>query len=476
MKLIEKNILNIIFITMLLFFLCSACNKADFLDAKPSSDISTPSTLSDLRAILDNITLSYHMNYSPMIGETSADDYYLDYTAYQSLVRPYYRNAYSWETDVWDGATNASDWEYPYQEIFYCNVVMEALAKMEVTQQDWSEYNSIMGDALFIRAFNFFNLLQIFAPVYDSSTAALDKGIPLRLNADINEKTSRATVLDSYGQVITDLQDALSLLPEQPSSIYKNRGSKAATYGMLARIYLAMRNYDLALQKADSCLKLYSVLIDYNTLSKTATSPFPSLNPEVLWVGISISNYPVSSSGLSSGTGYSIDTTLYKMYDNNDLRKTLYFKLNTNGTSINVKGNYLGSSYSSVYKFTGIATDEMLLIKAECELRKGERDRSLYDLGALLKYRYVNNEIPLFDSLDNVSLFDRILEERRKELLLRNIRWSDLRRLNKEGVNITLHRNINGKSITLEPNSSKYVLPIPEYVIQFSGMEQNERE
>ncbi|QES87368.1 RagB/SusD family nutrient uptake outer membrane protein [Rhizosphaericola mali] len=474
MKLISNIYLcTILFVMTLASF---ACNKTEFLDTKPSSDISTPSNLSDLRAILDNITLSYHMNYSPMIAETSADDYFLDYSSYQALVRPYYRNAYSWQTDIWEGATNASDWEYPYQEIFYCNVVLNALNKMELTAQNQSEFNSIKGDALLIRAFNFFNLLQIFAPAFDSSTAASDLGIPLKLNADINEKMNRSNVLVSYQQVINDLQEALTLLPEQPSSTLKNRGSKAATYAMLARVYLSMRDYSAALKNANSSYVLYNTLLDYNNLNKTANSAFPTLNPEVSWVGISISNYPVSSSSLSSATGYSIDTTLYKMYDNNDLRKTFFFKVNTNGKTINVKGNYLGASYSSIYKFTGLATDEILIIKAECEIRNNQRNDALNDLNELLKFRYANYIFPKYDTLNNTELLNRILQERRKELVLRNIRWSDLRRLNKEGANIILSRNLNGNILILEPNSSKYIFPIPDYVIQLSGMEQNKRE
>ena len=70
---------------------------------------------------------------------------------------------------------------------------------------------------------------------------------------------------------------------------------------------------------------------------------------------------------------------------------------------------------------------------------------------------------------------DTILVERRKELAFRGIRWSDLRRLNKEGWNITLTRNLNGVMYTLPPNSELYTLPIPPDVINSSGIIQNPR-
>jgi len=70
---------------------------------------------------------------------------------------------------------------------------------------------------------------------------------------------------------------------------------------------------------------------------------------------------------------------------------------------------------------------------------------------------------------------DTILVERRKELAFRGLRWSDLRRLNKEGWGIMLNRNLNGVPYTLPPNSELYTLPIPPDVIQLSGIMQNPR-
>jgi hypothetical protein len=71
--------------------------------------------------------------------------------------------------------------------------------------------------------------------------------------------------------------------------------------------------------------------------------------------------------------------------------------------------------------------------------------------------------------------FDTVLSERRKELPFRGVRWSDLRRLNKESANITLIRKINGAVDTLAPNSKLYALPIPPDVLLLSGISNNPR-
>jgi len=68
-----------------------------------------------------------------------------------------------------------------------------------------------------------------------------------------------------------------------------------------------------------------------------------------------------------------------------------------------------------------------------------------------------------------------ILIERRKELLMRGLRWADLKRSNKEGANKTLIRIINGHPVTLPPNDNRYAQPLPNEIILLTGMPQNSR-
>src|SRR5690606_30279770 len=110
--------------------------------------------------------------------------------------------------------------------------------------------------------------------------------------------------------------------------------------------------------------------------------------------------------------------------------------------------------------------------------RQGEVDLAMKDLNALLRTRWrkVNGVSTYVDqsAADASAALKLILTERRKELLLRGLCWTDLRRLNlEEPFKKTLSRTIDGKTYKLEPGSFRYTFPIPDEILSKSGMKQN---
>lgn len=79
--------------------------------------------------------------------------------------------------------------------------------------------------------------------------------------------------------------------------------------------------------------------------------------------------------------------------------------------------------------------------------------------------------------MNNNELLHKIILERRKELVFRGLRWTDLRRLNKETeFAITLRRTVKGMEYVLPPNDPRYTQQIPFSVISFNkDMPQNIR-
>ncbi|SDT68624.1 SusD family protein [Mucilaginibacter mallensis] len=438
----------------------SGCKKEDsFLNVKPNESLAVPSTLSDLQGIIHNQAV-LNGNY-PSLGEIACDDYYVSTSLWDNQGTTA-RNAYVWAKTVYDAGSNVPDWSDSYNQVYYANIVLDYLPKVTYSPSQQQLYNQVKGSALFFRSIAFYNLVQTFALPYDPSTASSDLGIPLRLTSDINAKSVRATEKDCYQQILTDLQTALALLPNSATDI--TVPSKAATYGLLSRIDLALGDFSGSLANATSCLSLNNTLQDFNQLNPNAFPVFPNYSPEELF------HSSLEGNGLV-GFNAQVDSNVYKSFsDPNDLRLAIFFY--NNGGQIEFNSQF--DKHSNVT--SAIGTNEIYLNKAECEARAGDIKNAMADLNALLVMRWVTGTFKPYTATTSTDALTQILSERRKELLLSGIRWTDLRRLNKDSrFAITLKRNINNTIYTLPPNDPRYAFPIPDNEIELTGEPQNNR-
>ncbi len=449
---INKYITSIdAFLLLIMSLNLTAC-KDSFLDVKPSTDIVSPKTLDDFQQMLDY----------PRINQTSAlpflasDEYSIpeekDWLAQSNLER----NVYIWSDDRYGGQTSIEDFNYPYESIFYANSVIAGMENLREKLSDRKKYNHILGQAYFTRAFACFDLVKSFAAPYDSVLAQQELGIALKRSPNIDEVVEKSTIQENYDQILSDLNRAISLL-DAPITANRNRANKPSAYALTARIYLSMRDYESAEKYADSCLAMYDKLIDYNTVSLTAAAPFTLGNEESMLYSTVGRNYSLVL--YASTQNMSIDTDLYNLYTDNDLRKFIFFSKNAANGLIKTKRGYSGSSR---FPYSGLATDEIYLIKAECAARKNELYTCKDYLFKLLSKRYKTGTF----TMDNFSTQDealkKVLTERRKELVWRaGLRWDDIRRLNKEGANISLSRTLGGRNYLLEAGSPRFIFPIP---------------
>src|SRR3546814_8248591 len=108
------------------------------------------------------------------------------------------------------------------------------------------------------------------------------------LNSNLNEESVRSGLEETYRQILQDLHEASELLSEIQK--YRTRPSKAAAFALMARVYLAIEDYDQALHYANACLQLHSMLLDFNELDAEAPYPVPLFNDETILLRI-LSNY-----------------------------------------------------------------------------------------------------------------------------------------------------------------------------------------
>lgn len=445
-----RNFTNIIFFIFLILF--TSCEQ--YLDMKPRSNMVVPSTLDDLEQLLNYSTV---VTNNTDLSELQADDFYFDTNYWLGLQNQVTKNTYIWTKDIYGTTESNRTWDLLYSKVFYANAVLDGLTKLERTAKNGLRYDQIKGEALFLKAEAIYVLSQLFAPVYNQETAITDLGIPIPMTADVNEKIERPNMQYTFAFIINSLLEAEQLLK---STADFSRPSKSAVNALLARGYLYMGDYEQAGKYADYSLRDFNDLVDLNVVSKR------DYRQTLLFRSIGLTNDFYNSIRRTTV----IDSALMNSYTIGDLRRTYFFE--DIGQSKYVKKDYHSLG---IVIFYGFDSDEQYLIRAECYARAGETQKALADLNYLLQHRFETAEFVPYASTNKEEVLQWVLEERRKELVFRGLRWSDLKRLNREGYAISLERNLGGEVYTLPAGDKRWVFPIPSDEIKITGIPQNER-
>jgi len=448
MKTLKKYFTICIVASFSLFVSCES-----ILDEKSDYKLAIPETLGEFQALLDRYTdILGEYNAS---GEVSSDDYYLTDNDFNALRNEEDKRLYTWQSSF--VATNSgigNDWLRTFKPIYVANAVLHEIKQKKILGADY-----IKGQALTIRASRYLDALQVWAPVYNKSTSHTDLGLPLRNDPDMNLPSIRASVEDTYNFIINDLNEALEVLPELETSIVRpNRG---LVNGLLARAYLYRGQYSEALEYALKGLEFKSNLIDFNSLNSLDKYPIKDLNIEQFY-RVTMRLAPQLNAPIAR-----IPKDLYDLYHEDDLRKEMFFTPHTDGTIL-FRGTYSGSASARI---TSITSGELYLVAAECYARLNQVNQSVNMLNLLLKNRWKSGRY--IEIANGNNILDLVLIERRKELLMRGLRWPDIKRLNRDGASINLTRIVNGIKYTLPANDKRFAISIPEEIIDLTGMIQN---
>lgn len=449
--------------------LMASCD--DYLDIKPKGMV-IPEKCEDYEKLLNYAQL---MKASDSYPNFMTDDVFLPYDddltgGYVSLELPDQR-LYTFDSEVFGDGESDGLWEYSYNRIYTYNVIIQEV--MGSTQATEDHKKQVRAEALMGRAFEYLTLVNAYGKHYDPATAATDPGVPLMLDEDINKTNlQRASVQAVYDQIKKDLDEAAFDLPERPV-LNAFRASKPVGYGMLARMYLYMGDYEKALENAKISLEhnsaLQSILpyevVDVNKWIGRINVPDRANNPENIYIRLAPYTFGLSSSVYGS-------EDLIKLYDKEkDMRYLLYFTRYIDG----VDSDY---DFWAPFLYTNMAmaTPEIYLIAAECEARIGKIENAMKYINTLRDNRIKDN-VALTASTKQEAL-KLVLEERRRELTFVGCtRLIDLKRLNREPEFAkTIIHEVEGVEYKLEPNSPKYILPIPPTVLRFNpNMTPNNR-
>ncbi|PTS92371.1 RagB/SusD family nutrient uptake outer membrane protein [Pedobacter sp. HMWF019] len=406
------------------------------------------------------------LNSSMLISETAADNimnYMTDNYDMQNvntppttLVELIYTWAPQFTTDV---STMTYLWGEHYKRISLFNTVLSGIDAAGGGTA--SQKSSLKAEALLGRAHSYFYLVNEYAKPYDAATAATDLAVPYITSDDVSQKTpARSTTAEIYKHIIDDINGAIPNLPEDNSNA-RFRGSKAAAYSVLARVYLYRREYSEAQRYAELALaNTKAVMIDYTNSATFPTTTNVVSHPDVI--------YGRSSLALA----LPISAELKSTFASNDARRTVLY---TSFTST-VRGATLfyAANVTPAFSWTnsGTSVQEMQLIAAEGAARSNNLTIALAHLNEVRRNRYTGTPVASRDFSSTIQdvVLNEVLAERRRELPFHGLRWFDMRRLDVENrmPAVTRTNAQNTVIATLEPHSVRYTLQIPIQVMAFN--------
>lgn len=441
----KKPLVALLLISNILFTSCENNEKLNIAPETTVSDKDIFKTPARIEGLVNGIYKAFKgasvyggriLLYQDQRGEDFINITANNFTGYES-----WNNSYS------SGSNDINNlWSQAYTAINNANILIEGLAVNQgvITEQKAKEY---IGEAKFIRALAYYTLVINFGQPYNKDAGA-SKGVPLRLKAETgtaNNDLARSTVAEIYAQILKDLDDAETALPQSYSSSELNttRAHVSTAIALKTRVYLTQNNWAKVIEEA---VKL--VPQTQAPFSTTATDIKHALQPDITVLFSSnyttvesIFSMPMSS--LDAQTGQSAIAYIYNT--------NLEYYLNPTGIlgdaqwrTADNRRNLLRTVSDKQYfkKFAKpspfldyipvIRYSEVLLNYAEAAAKTGNLTLATNLLTAVHQRSDASYVFATTVTSDQNLLIDAIWKERRIELLGEGFRGPDLLRNLKE--------------------------------------------
>ncbi|WP_276089310.1 RagB/SusD family nutrient uptake outer membrane protein [Pedobacter sp. JY14-1] len=461
-----------------------SCKKS-FLDvASVTSPLYRENYVRDLNSMEEYLNGMYLLFAANWFGGSSEKGY-AEYVA--DNLKPINTNDaniianYKWMQNQYGGnapdftSTNMSlNWQRNYRVIRASCFITEDIGKYRKENPVKADY--IKGQALFFRAIMHFKLVNMFAQPYKFTPDASHLGVPYITTSNLSAPYSRQSVKQVYDAIITDLNEAISLMNNTATPDVRYVGIDAVR-GILARVYLFKGDYTKALDIArDLCVKypLMTIAKGYPNLLYSHQTESGS---EVIFQATPGGAYPNTTAFL----GRYLKGALLSFYATSDIAGILKESVTdarsawvtSNGSNwlvtkfpsgvAGIPGALEGDYYDPV-----IRSSEMFLMVAEAAFKTGDEQTARQYLNAIRK-RADSSASDITTSGE--PLINAIYKERRKELCFENLRLYDLQRL---GMGINRLDVLPGMPGTLTYPNNKAIAPIPQKDVDIAGLKQNE--
>ncbi len=465
MKLISR-IISRAFLAGTLLAATASCDS--FLNEIPKGQ-KIPTTWEDYNAFMRNNNTSYFESEQLLF---LLGDYFRSSTALNN--NELTRANYLFLEDVNRTLINSSNYMpyySAYEMMFYWNLIIED--GMNTTEATDQQRRMLVAQARVLRAMTYHYIVNYHADQYWETTKN-KLSVPMATSASVESASPQGTLQQVYDLMLSDLDLAIPDLPEYGETIL--HPTKAAGYGMLARVLLSMGRYDEALTAAENALAQNSALYDwvkfYNdnkariedtSVWNASTTVNPEIdNPENYIYHQASSNY---WQGISGGC-LSMPVERAEKFEEGDIRLLARWRYYITGAGV----EYYRGIYANVPNYGGIRSAEMYYIKAECQARAGKWQDALETVNTVRRTRFLPEYYHDLTASDQTEAINKIIDDKANEFVQTQVIFCDYRRLNKEGLYPrTLTKTIDGVTYTLSPDSHLWIMPYPIQVLDNPG-------
>jgi starch-binding outer membrane protein, SusD/RagB family len=328
-------------------------------------------------------------------------------------------------------------WADTYHNISRVNTVLDKLDGI----QSQTLRDQLQGEAAFIRAYHYFNLVRLYKEVF-----LVDR----RINAKEAVNLTPSTTEQIYQFIISDLTIAAAQLPKTYPNASLGRATSWAAKALLAKVYRTQRKYaEAEALLADIVTNSGAVLLTGATGFQQVFAINNEMNKEILFavrfkagglgLGSPLANYfaPQNSGAFvinGDGNHFNKPTDeLVSLFDDKDFRKNTSFLPGYIGSGGKfVPDNYIYKFYSnpaisqdSENDFPVIRYSDVLLLYAEALMENGKTSQGLTYLNQV-RQRAGLTAYTLTDVDTKEKFTEKLLLERRLEFAFENHRWFDL--------------------------------------------------
>lgn len=398
-------------------------------------------------------------------------------------------------------AQYSKSWTLAYTAIQNANLIIHAIDNNIITGAKDPEFteakrDAVKGEALFIRALTYFELVRFYGHQYGYNSTAPNSGVILRTKPILNVTRpdeiigqGRATVEEVYQLIISDLKAAELLLP--PSQERRGRATTYVASAILARVYFQMNDYSNTLLQVNKVIgteagvmkrfglyrnnKAYPIVITAADAATIALFPFnttgaqSSAPSETIFDFISATNSPINTA-ISRKYLYNGSIVPHLSISADFLAEAQFTitpaaKVDGRYTLITIAGTkrYTKKYNKALENIPLIRAQELLLDRAEINAMNATTDAQAYadalaDLN-LVRER-VNNAYTATSALIPANMIlNEVKKERVRELAFEGDRLHNLRRM---------HETVGKGARALPWNSNKLLFKIPDAEIKTS--------